>query len=106
MQLAAMHQGTAALPQVAFRAPDDDETFGRNTEQAMLLGVYEGIRGMVQRLTERYSESYGAFPLVIATGGDAEALFTNDAVVTRVVPGLVLRGILVAVRYERGATEQ
>jgi type III pantothenate kinase len=105
MQLAAMHAGTAALPNVAYRAPDQDETFGRNTEQAMLLGVHEGIRGAVQRLAERYSESYGAFPMVIATGGDAEALFEEDAVVTRVVPDLVLRGIFVAVRYARGPAE-
>jgi type III pantothenate kinase len=106
MQLAAMHQGTAALPAVDFKLPDADETYGRNTEQAMLLGVYEGIRGAVQRLTERYAEAYGAFPLVIATGGDAPLLFENDAVVSRVVPDLVLRGILVAVRYERGAASE
>ncbi len=106
MQLAAMNKGTAALPKLDFRPPDHDETFGRSTEQAMLLGVYEGIRGTVQRLTERYSEGYGAFPLVIATGGDAQALFEHDELVTRVVPDLVLRGILVAVKFERGAANQ
>jgi type III pantothenate kinase len=105
MQLAAMHAGTAALPSMDFRAPDNSEAFGRNTQQAMLLGVYEGIRGMVQRLAERYSEAYGAFPMVIATGGDAELLFENDAVVSRVVPDLVLRGIFVAARAQRGAPE-
>jgi type III pantothenate kinase len=106
MQLASMHAGTAALPEVNFKLPDADETFGRNTEQAMLLGVYEGIRGMVQRLAERYAEAYGAFPHVIATGGDAPMLFEQDAVVTRVVPDLVLRGILQAVRFERGAPSE
>lgn len=103
LQLRAMHQGTNALPDLEFRLPDADETFGRNTEQAMLLGVYEGIRGMVQRLTERYSEAYGAFPLVLATGGNAAAIFEHDVVVSRVVPDLVLRGIQVAVRHERDA---
>jgi pantothenate kinase type III len=53
---------------------------------------------MVQALVERYSASYGAFPLVVATGGDAEALFSESDLVTRVVPDLVLRGIRVAVR--------
>lgn len=106
LQLRAMHEGTAALPAVDFAPPDGDETYGRNTTQAMRLGVYEGIRGMVQRLVERYSEAYGAFPFVVATGGDAPVLFENEASVTRVVPDLVLRGIHVAVRYEHGATSE
>ncbi|MFO0784263.1 MAG: type III pantothenate kinase [Phycisphaerales bacterium] len=106
MQLRAMHQGTAALPDISWSAPEHDETFGRNTKQAMLLGVYEGIRGGVQRLAERYSESYGAFPHVLATGGDAEMLFQDDPVVTRVVPELVLRGIWLAVRHERNAAAE
>ena len=43
-------------------------------------------------------EKSRAFPLVIATGGDAETLFSDSDLVTRVVPDLVLRGILVTVR--------
>jgi pantothenate kinase type III len=60
--------------------------------------VFEGIRGLTQALVERYASSYRAFPLVIATGGDAEAIFSDSELVTRVVPDLVLRGILQAVR--------
>lgn len=98
MQLDAMHARTAQLPQLAFARPSDAEAFGRNTADAMQLGVFEGVRGLVQALVERYSASYGAFPLVIATGGDAEAIFGDSELVTRVVPDLVLRGIRVAVR--------
>src|SRR6185503_8542491 len=68
MQLHALHEHTAQLPDLKFKAPDP-EAFGRNTSQAMYQGVFHGIRGMVQRLVEQYAESYGAFPLVIATGG-------------------------------------
>ena len=50
------------------------------------------------RLIEKYAEQYGGFPLVIATGGDAEALFEDSELVSRVAPDLVLRGILVAAR--------
>jgi type III pantothenate kinase len=64
----------------------------------MRLGVFEGIRGMVQALVERYATAYGAFPLVVATGGDAEALFSDSELVQRVVPDLVLDGIRVAVQ--------
>ena len=98
MQLDALHGRTAQLPQLRFARPADDEAFGRNTEAAMQLGVFEGIRGLTQALVERYASSYRAFPLVIATGGDAEAIFSDSELVTRVVPDLVLRGILQAVR--------
>ncbi len=97
MQLAALHEHTAALPSVAFAAPED-VPFGRNTAEAMLQGVYHGIRGLVWRLVERYAQGYGAFPPVIATGGDAAALFSDDELVDRIVPDLTLMGIAVAVR--------
>lgn len=97
MQLKSMHGGTAALPELDFRAPDD-EPFGRNTAQAMLQGVFHGIRGLVWKLVERYAESYGAFPPVIATGGDAATLFQGDGLVDRIVPDLTLRGMAEAVR--------
>ncbi len=99
MQLQALHEHTAALPLLEFARPDATEAFGRNTAQAMLHGVYDGIRGLVWRLVERYSESYGAFPMVVATGGDAELLFGDDELVNRIVPELTLRGIAVAARH-------
>jgi type III pantothenate kinase len=97
MQLRALHEGTDALPAVPFRRPGDD-AYGRNTADAMVLGVFEGIRGLVWRLVERYSAAYGAFPLVIATGGDAETLFADDELVNRIVPELTLQGMAVAAR--------
>jgi type III pantothenate kinase len=98
MQLHAMHEHTAALPDLPFHAPDN-EPFGRNTAQAMYQGVFHGIRGMVQRLVEQYAEHYGAFPTVIATGGDAHVLFENDQLVDRIVPDLTLLGIAAAAKY-------
>lgn len=97
MQLEALHAHTALLPPVQFTAPDT-EAFGKNTRQAMLHGVFHGIRGLVWRLTEQYATSYGAYPQVIATGGDAEALFTGDELINAIVPDLTLYGIAAAVR--------
>ena len=91
-------QYTAALPELAFHAPDN-EAFGRNTAQAMYHGVFHGIRGMVQRLVEQYAEAYGAFPVVIATGGDAQTLFEGEALIDRIVPDLTLMGIEVAAKH-------
>ncbi len=104
LQLRAMHDGTAGLPLVAPAAPTD-EPFGKCTEQAMLQGVHHGIRGLVQRLVERYAEAYGAFPRVIATGGDAEALFAEDDVVEMVDADLTLHGIAAAVAAASGTAK-
>jgi type III pantothenate kinase len=92
MALMAMHEHTAALPRIEAARPDD-RAFGRNTEQAMLNGMYYSIRGLVRTLVERYAEAFGAFPPVIATGGDAIMLFENDEFIDKIVPDLTLRGI-------------
>jgi len=97
MQLRALHEGTAALPEVAL-APPDQEAFGRSTSQAMLQGVFYGVRGLIWKLVERYAEAYGAFPQVIATGGDAELLFRGDDLINAIVPDLTLRGMAETVR--------
>jgi type III pantothenate kinase len=98
IQLQALHEHTDGLPDLRFRAPDE-EAFGRNTAQAMLNGVFHGIRGTVQRLVERYAERYGAYPQVVATGGDAQALFETDDLVDNIVPDLTLLGIAAAARH-------
>lgn len=98
MQLHSLHEHTAALPELSFREPEH-EAFGRNTAQAMLQGVFHGIRGMAQRLVEQYAEHYGAFPMVIATGGDAAVLFEKEELIDRIVPELTLMGIAVAARH-------
>jgi type III pantothenate kinase len=98
MQLHSLHEHTSALPDLPFRAPER-EAFGRNTAQAMYQGVFYGIRGMVQRLVEQYAAHYGAFPQVIATGGDAQTLFENEELIDRIVPDLTLLGIAVAAKH-------
>ena len=64
----------------------------------MLRGVNLGIRGLVRATVEQYAEHYGAFPTIIATGGDSDLLFRGDEFVDRVVPDLTLLGIALAGR--------
>jgi type III pantothenate kinase len=94
LQLAALHDHTAKLPQVTFAAPG--ETFGRSTQQAMLQGAYHGIRGMVKELTENYATELGFWPDIIATGGDAPKLFAGWELVHAIAPDLTLYGIALA----------
>lgn len=103
MMLRAMHDQTSALPAVDWGGDggegDGGGAFGgKNTAQAMRLGAVHAARGAVRSLTERYAEAYGAYPRVIATGGDAEALFGEDDLVESIVPDLTLRGIVRAWR--------
>jgi len=98
LQLRALHEHTDALPELTLRVPDDD-AFGRSTAQAMLQGVYQGIRGLVARLVEQYAESYGAYPKIIATGGDAELLFENDELIDNIVPELTLLGMAITAKH-------
>lgn len=92
MQLASMHDHADLLPDVDLVAPDG-ETFGHNTSQAMLHGVFYGIRGMVRHLIERYAEAYQAYPAIVATGGDGHLLFDGDELIEHVVDDLTLIGI-------------
>jgi type III pantothenate kinase len=94
MLLKSLHEQTAALPQVEFAAPDGP--IGQNTRQAILHGTYHGIRGMVKELVENYATELGAWPDLIATGGDAQRLFENWELVHAISPDLTLYGIALA----------
>jgi type III pantothenate kinase len=97
LQLESLHEKTAALPLLGpaeFRPPEGP--FGRNTADAMLQGVYHGIRGMVKELVENYATALGRWPEVIATGGDAAALFKDWELIHAISPDLTLYGIALA----------
>jgi type III pantothenate kinase len=94
MMLDALHDDTAKLPAVAIAAPTGN--IGVSTEQAMLHGVYHGIRGMVKELTENYATELGNWPDIICTGGDAEVLFKDWELVHAISPDLILYGIALA----------
>jgi type III pantothenate kinase len=94
--LDSLKQRTGLLPETEFAAPM--EAIGHNTVEAMRSGVFYALRGMVQQLSEQYAEVAGAFPLVVATGGDANVLFREWELVDRVVPELTLQGLAVTLR--------
>lgn len=94
MMLDAMHEKTAKLPAVQLEKVSG--AIGTNTAQAMLHGVYNGIRGMVREIVENYATELGTWPDVIVTGGDAKILFDGWELVHAISPDLTLYGIALA----------
>ena len=95
MMLDALHEHTAKLPRVRpFAAPT--EPVGRSTQQAILHGVYHGVRGMVKEIVENYATELGTWPDLIATGGDATVLFKDWELVHAIAPDLTMYGIALA----------
>lgn len=98
LMLDALTNRTALLPDVDFKKPD--ELIGHNTTQAMLTGAFYGLRGIVRSVTEAIAVETGAFPMVVATGGDAQVIFRDDEFVNRVIPDLGLQGIAVTLKKQ------
>lgn len=94
MQLDALHEKTALLPKVQFEVPT--AAFGTSTRDAMLQGVYHGIRGMITELAENYATALGTWPDIVATGGDAARLFEGWDLIHAIAPDLTLYGIALA----------
>jgi len=102
--LHALHAHTRALPEVAYgRAPPAEPAFGKDTRSAMVLGVTAAAVGSIHHLVQRYAEAFGAYPQVIATGGDAPILLEHDEIVEHIVPDLQLIGIHAVCAHALGA---
>ena len=94
MMLDALHEKTAKLPRVEFEIPTG--VFGQTTRDAILEGVYHGVRGMVKEVAELYATALGQWPDIIATGGDAQKLFGGWELIHAVSPDLLMYGIALA----------
>lgn len=102
MMLRALHEHTSALPSIDFD-PAARGPFGKSTRHAMQVGVRGAARGLVRELIEHFAESYEAYPRIVATGGDAAALFEGDEFVERIIPDLQLIGIQRTIEHALGA---
>ena len=98
LMLDALTQRPALLPDVEFKKPD--ELIGHNTTQAMLTGAFYGMRGIVRSVTEAIAVETGAYPIVVATGGDAQVIFRDDEFINRVIPDLGLHGIAITLKKQ------
>jgi len=90
LMLGSLAEGTSALPSIEYERPG--AIFGKNTPDAMRLGVTAMAQGAVRYLAERYADYYEAYPRIVATGGDM-GLLEDDELVETFLPDLQLHGI-------------
>jgi type III pantothenate kinase len=94
LQLRSLKQHTAALPEV--KPALVDHAYGRDTVEAMRVGVCYGVAGAVRGLVERYAGAINHWPQVVATGGDLEWMAPACEFLDTCVNHLALRGIGIA----------
>ena len=101
MQLRALHEHTAQLPEVPPAFPE--LPYGRNTAEAIQAGVCRGITGAVRAIIEAYATHLNRWPQTVATGGDAALLAPHCDFLDNVVSDLILRGVALA--YDKHLAE-
>ena len=93
LSMDALESRTAQLPSVEIVAPNSG--IGRSTVESIQAGLYWSNVGMVKELVSRITEEVFAdeAPMVIGTGGFAQ-LFNREKLFDKVVPDLILTGML------------
>jgi type III pantothenate kinase len=87
----ALFQRAARLPRIDVRKPA--QVVGRTTVGAMESGLFYGYVGMVEGLVRRMGDELGGSALCVATGGLAEVIAPETALIHHVDPDLTLKGL-------------
>ncbi len=82
---------TAALPRVNLTRPK--HAIGTNTISAMQSGIIFGYVGLVEGIVTRIQQELGEKATVVATGGYAELIAKETAIIDKVEPDLTLIGL-------------
>lgn len=95
---------TERLPLVPTGDLSAPSPIGRATETAIRSGVFWGTVGSIRELIHRIGDQLAAAPQVFLTGGDADRLAPHLESGIRIVPFMVLTGImLTAVQLRQSA---
>lgn len=87
----ALFQRAARLPRIDVRKPAT--AIGRTTVGAMESGLFYGYVGMVEGLIRRLDGELGGNAVSVATGGLAEVIAPETALIQHVDPDLTLHGL-------------
>jgi type III pantothenate kinase len=104
LSLDALFAAAARLPRIAIEAPQTTNVIGRNTQDAMLSGIYWGYVAMIEGLVARIKAEIGRPTRVISTGGLATLFDEHSSVFDQVEPDLTINGL--AMMYRRWADTQ
>ena len=99
LSLEALHMGAAALPHVDITRPD--KVIGTNTVGCIQSGVYWGYTGLIEGLTARVKEEYGAPLKVVGTGGLAPLFAQGSDLFDAVEDDLTVHGLTVIHQYNK-----
>jgi type III pantothenate kinase len=90
-----LHEKTALLPRVKLRQVR--RAIGRSTEEAILIGIVRGFRGLVRELLKEVKRELGCRRVpVVATGGWSRLVAAGLPEIKAVVPELTLTGLRLA----------
>jgi type III pantothenate kinase len=103
LSLEALVNAAARLPRIAIEGPrDNGSVIGRNTEDAMHIGVFWGYVAMMEGLIARLRVEIGRPVTVVATGGLAVLFHQHTTIFDHVETDLTLDGLaLLAERVQR-----
>jgi type III pantothenate kinase len=87
----ALFQRAARLPRIDVRKPKT--VVGRTTVGAMESGLFYGYVGMVEGLVRRMDAELGGNAICVATGGLADVIAPETALIHHVDPDLTLHGL-------------
>ncbi len=87
----ALFQRAARLPRIDVRKPQ--RVIGRTTIGAMESGLFWGYVGMIEGLVRRMGDELGGNALCVATGGLADVIAPETALIHHVDADLTLHGL-------------
>ncbi len=99
LSLDALVTAAAKLPRIAISAPESTSVIGRNTVDAMHIGIYWGYVAMIEGLVARLKHEVGRPLKVIATGGLAILFERHTDAFDAIEPDLTIQGL--AMLWER-----
>ncbi len=91
----SLFKKAAKLSKIEFEAPPE-ENLGRDTENALKIGILYGFAGLTDRIVEilkKEMEKEGLFPKVIATGGLARLVYPYSKTLEEIDETLILKGL-------------
>ena len=93
----SLQSNTAKLPTVKIVKPTG--ILGTSTIESIQAGLYYGQLAAIKEITKQFSVEVfaGDKPVIIGTGGFAH-LFAEENVFTKIIPDMVLEGLLLALK--------